>query len=561
MPATLQTRENAEGFRNFPQKTKRNVSSITGLRTSADKSLMQPTEDPGFTTPEFEFQQLLSYDFTDLAGQDFYTQGLVLTGRGAETYLSIGKLIYRFTEDATESPVQLSDKGGAYDIDITSDGRNVAIARARGRVEIWNTEPWEMKHRLVFTDISGNATMVEISPDGQWVGAVMMRGRAAIWELESGRLVTEIPIESDEPWTLRPAFSADSRKMVVLGQNGNGRKIYEIDVKSGDSEIKLCEAVSGHGDIVIGGHARAVIASHPNGPLYLVDSRTWQDARIIGTGGDEKALAWAPDSTLLASANPKDQGLALYDGPNCQWLKNIALDGLVIENVAFSKDSRTLAVSGLVTRSDVEGPVPAIRVWRLSEKSGEGQPPESNTSADRFDIRIDRLPMNEAVKAANLVVNGSFEVFSPAEATGNRVFDDSPMGKWNVTGSVDVSGGWQAHHGTKSLDMNGTAKGAIAQTIRTVPGQNYRLSFAVATNIFISKPCHLRVSWNDEELVTLTLEKEGRTSTDMKWRLHDFNVEAKGPESLLKFESLDEDTGVGPVLDSVSLVPESDSVD
>ena len=34
MPATLQTLQITEGFRNFPQKTKRNVSSITGLRTS-----------------------------------------------------------------------------------------------------------------------------------------------------------------------------------------------------------------------------------------------------------------------------------------------------------------------------------------------------------------------------------------------------------------------------------------------------------------------------------------------------------------------------------------------
>ena len=34
MPATLQTRQITEGFRNFPQKTKCNVSSITGSRTS-----------------------------------------------------------------------------------------------------------------------------------------------------------------------------------------------------------------------------------------------------------------------------------------------------------------------------------------------------------------------------------------------------------------------------------------------------------------------------------------------------------------------------------------------
>lgn len=368
--------------------------------------------------PEFEFQQLLSYDFTDLAGQKLNTGGLVLTGRGAEAYLSMGRYLYKFTEDETSHPVQLSDKGGAYDIDITSDGRYVALARAYGRVEIWSTTTWEMKHRLEFTDNTGQATMVEISPDGQWVGAVMMRGRAAIWELESGRLVTEIPIESDSSWTLRPAFSPDSQKMIVVGQNGKGRKIYEIDVDSGDSDIKLCDAVSGHGDIVIGSDDRAVIASHPNGPLYLVNSRTWQDARIIGSCGDQKALAWSPDSTLLASANPKDQGLALYDGTNCKWLKNIALDGLDIEDVAFSRDSRTFAVSGLVTRSDVEGPVPAIRVWRLSEKSEGGHsPPEltdpnmtenqltDTVSETKYAISLDGLENAGGVDVNSLLYN------------------------------------------------------------------------------------------------------------------------------------------------------------
>lgn len=358
------------------------------LSTLSDSLPTQLAGDTPAAAPEFELQQLLSYDFIELAGQDLYVRGLVVPGPGAKAYLSIGNLIYRFPEDATQSPVQLSEhgEGGAYDIEITSDRQHIAIARAHGRVEIWSTEPWEMKHRLAFTDISGNATMVEISPDGRWVGAVMMRGRAAVWELESGRLVTEIPIESDEPWTLRPAFSTDSQKMIVVGQNGKGRKIYEIDVESGESDIKLCDAVSGHGDIVIGSHGRAVIASHPNGPLYLVNSSTWQDARIIGSCGDEKALAWSPDSMLLASANSKDQGLALYDGTNCKWLKNIALDGLDIEDVAFSRDSQTLAVSGLVTRSDVEGPVPAIRVWRLSEKSEGGQSPPYLTGIPRTPI-------------------------------------------------------------------------------------------------------------------------------------------------------------------------------
>ena len=318
---------------------------------------------------EFEFEEILSYEFTELEGQDLHANGLVLTGKGAETYLSMGKYIYKFDDDETTSPVLLSDRGGAYDMDITSDGRYVLLARAFGRVEVWTTEPWEMKQRLEFSDSSGQATALCVSPDGRWIGAVMMRGRAAVWELETGRLVAEIPIEFGDPWHLQVVFSTDSRKLIVVAAHDGGRSIYEIAAESGEVDVKRCDGIPGGGSIVMGADDRAVIACWEGQPLYAVNSRTWQDAQIIGSGGNRRALAWSPDSALIAAATNTNDGLALFDGTTYRWLKNLSLDGFSVERVSFSWDSRILAVSGVTAVPESEEQIPVVRVWRLSERA------------------------------------------------------------------------------------------------------------------------------------------------------------------------------------------------
>ena len=89
---------------------------------------------------------------------------------------------------------------------------------------------------------------------------------------------------------------------------------------------------------------------------------------------------------------------------------------------------------------------------------------------------------------AELVTNGSFETGpSVASAFVTLTATDTSINGWTVSsGDIDYIGGsspyWSAADGSASLDMNGTQQGTIDQTLTTVAGQQYTLSFYAGPN-------------------------------------------------------------------------------
>ena len=90
--------------------------------------------------------------------------------------------------------------------------------------------------------------------------------------------------------------------------------------------------------------------------------------------------------------------------------------------------------------------------------------------------------------AINLISNGSFESGSNGAALGDWVMEapgSTDITGWSVVSTnIDwVNGFWLAADGTHSLDLNGNlGPSGVAQTIATVPGQLYHLSFSFSGN-------------------------------------------------------------------------------
>ncbi len=51
--------------------------------------------------------------------------------------------------------------------------------------------------------------------------------------------------------------------------------------------------------------------------------------------------------------------------------------------------------------------------------------------------------------------------------------------------NIDHIGGfWQAAEGMQSVDLNGAGPGTVSQLLTTVPGQAYRIRYALSENFF-----------------------------------------------------------------------------
>lgn len=190
-------------------------------------------------------------------------------------------------------------------------------------------------------------------------------------------------------------------------------------------------------------------------------------------------------------------------------------------------------------------------------------------------VAVSALAMASSSTLANLVVNGSFESPVVTEADGVHAtywYDPQYLPGWGVGqvgpdgdgSSVDVNNstgysGWQAADGDQSIDLSGNYAGSIGQTLSTVAGDQYILSFALAGNPNTpDDPIKtVQVNWGDDAPFDISFDTTGKTLSNMGWVTETYVLTADSDSTLLNFTSLN-DSDAGPAIDNVSvnLLPE-----
>lgn len=162
----------------------------------------------------------------------------------------------------------------------------------------------------------------------------------------------------------------------------------------------------------------------------------------------------------------------------------------------------------------------------------------------------------------NLIQNGSFE--SGINIDPNPWVEipkgSSAIPHWNVTlGTITYAGSEsQASEGQRSLDLNGSGRGAVSQTISTVPGRSYIVSFDMAGPPSGGPNLREILVEAAEESSVFSFEVFGHTHSDMGWENHQWEFLAKESETELKFTSRVPSGDYGPAIDNVSVVPAND---
>jgi choice-of-anchor C domain-containing protein len=160
--------------------------------------------------------------------------------------------------------------------------------------------------------------------------------------------------------------------------------------------------------------------------------------------------------------------------------------------------------------------------------------------------------------SANLVQNGEFE--SPIAASPwSTLFPGNGLTGWTIeTGSIDlINGYWQPHAGAQSVDLAGNSPARISQTITTVPGASYDLSFWIAGNPDMQGQKVLGVYWDGAELSpAITFDSSGKTHQNMGWELVTISgLTATKTTTEIAFEHKAPEGPCGVALDDISVDP------
>jgi hypothetical protein len=162
----------------------------------------------------------------------------------------------------------------------------------------------------------------------------------------------------------------------------------------------------------------------------------------------------------------------------------------------------------------------------------------------------DRCNASATLRGEELITNGSFE--EPAlHHRSWRTLQDVPgwTGQYGIEIQNNVAG--KAHTGAALTELGTYRSSSLHQVVETSPHCTYTLSFAFSARPNTrSTENVLRVYWNGEELTTLV--KSGNRFTN--WEIYTFEVTALSEESIIQFQDAGFSNGLGPYLDTVSLV-------
>jgi choice-of-anchor C domain-containing protein len=155
------------------------------------------------------------------------------------------------------------------------------------------------------------------------------------------------------------------------------------------------------------------------------------------------------------------------------------------------------------------------------------------------------------------VTNGSFELGNYVENGPGWEMLTAPSTEitgWTVSsGSIDWIGAlWLAQDGALSLDLDGSAPGAITQTLATTIGNTYFVSFYLSGNSNGGPTVKtLIVSATGTAPATYTFDASTISNGAMGWRLEGYSFVATSATSTLTFASGDTASAYGPALDNV----------
>lgn len=244
---------------------------------------------------------------------------------------------------------------------LSPDGSLLACADSAPSIHLWNLDSF--KETSVFAEHADEVRCLAFSPDGLQLATGGVGGAIRLWDPRHGR-----PLSSPDKVFPRRTQVAVSANGAHLVSSCDGAGIRTWNVATGEACAGLTEA----------GGANA-FAMSPNGhwiavgrdkTIVLRDAVTGEFRKTLeGQTGSVGALAFSPDSTMVASASADDGTVWLWDIQSAEPILviPIAADTCTLEVMAFHPSGRLLAVGG-IDWLETGGSDGAVCIWDLEKR-------------------------------------------------------------------------------------------------------------------------------------------------------------------------------------------------
>ena len=294
-------------------------------------------------------------------------------GRLLATTTAAGTTLWNTATWRPVGPPLRSPQGGWDWVDFSPDGRTLAIAGGKGRVELWDVAKRKERRELTAPGAAGpeepGLAFVRYSPDGSVIaGGPQGDNHVTLWAAATGRVI-------GRPITVKPpgsggaqwvSFSPDSKRIAVPGAAGTVG-IWEVATGHRIGRpLAIGRLKSDVEAAIFAPDGRTLIASDDSGSVSFVDIRTGRPIRPPLSVGDTTAglLDLSPDGRLLTSSSYTGSVFVWDAKTGRPYGSPLTAGTSPVSDVTFSPDGRTLVSSNLSS---------AV-VWSVSGEQAIGKP-------------------------------------------------------------------------------------------------------------------------------------------------------------------------------------------
>jgi len=270
--------------------------------------------------------------------------------------------------DATSQQVYLALQGHtkpACSVGWDRNGERVASASVDGSLKVWELATGNVLLNLTTVAPAGTFAW---SPDGRHLATTAVdRIETRLWDAATGKEIQVLRGSRKEDETRQGhTFGVRGAGLVRLAWSPDGKRLAS---SYNDMTIRIWDLVAGQEVATLPAPMMTHLAWSPdglwvaigaplNGGISIWDTGTWQQPILFSDPEHGRALAWSPDSQLLASAG--------MDGITKVW-------SLATHEEAFSLNGHAAAITALAWNSDGNRLASAsedgtVKLWELETR-------------------------------------------------------------------------------------------------------------------------------------------------------------------------------------------------